>query len=279
LNVAGDTLSKFISTPRYGVFPFRVDFNNLSINSNTYLWDFGDGDTSTEANPTHYYSAPGKYTVTLTSINSTDTDIKVKEVYINSVSNKYQLNGYLSGSGIVEVPYKACSEFVTLGWIKSPLCANGEYLIPLAIGDINGKVVDSDRALKFMLKKENNDFRFVFNNSESQLIFKSVSINLQDDSWHSLGWVCVDSSGTMKFLVDGVEVPVRLGYNSSTGLVYSKAYSSVGRVGGGEVWCPYLSNSGQRITLYNWRFAKGVSLDNNWIEELFKIDKLNLGLM
>ncbi len=31
-----------------------------------YLWDFGDGYTSTETNPSHVYSAPGRYSVTLT---------------------------------------------------------------------------------------------------------------------------------------------------------------------------------------------------------------------
>ena len=32
----------------------------------SYLWDFGDGATSTEANPTHRYAAPGNYRVNLT---------------------------------------------------------------------------------------------------------------------------------------------------------------------------------------------------------------------
>ncbi|WP_368087053.1 PKD domain-containing protein [Bacillus sp. 71mf] len=32
----------------------------------SYLWDFGDGKTSTEANPTHAYEKEGTYTATLT---------------------------------------------------------------------------------------------------------------------------------------------------------------------------------------------------------------------
>ena len=32
----------------------------------SYLWDFGDGETSTEANPTHVYEKAGTYTATLT---------------------------------------------------------------------------------------------------------------------------------------------------------------------------------------------------------------------
>lgn len=39
---------------------------NNSINAVSYQWDFGNGDTSTEANPTYKYKIHGNYTVTLT---------------------------------------------------------------------------------------------------------------------------------------------------------------------------------------------------------------------
>ncbi len=44
-----------------------VRFENLSKGDGlTYLWDFGDGNTSTDANPSNCYSAEGSYTVCLT---------------------------------------------------------------------------------------------------------------------------------------------------------------------------------------------------------------------
>ncbi|WP_421797368.1 PKD domain-containing protein [Haliscomenobacter sp.] len=43
-----------------------VVFRNTSTNAFGYLWNFGDGTTSTEENPTHKYAAAGDYTVTLT---------------------------------------------------------------------------------------------------------------------------------------------------------------------------------------------------------------------
>ncbi len=46
-----------------------VTLNNTSSNSNSWLWDFGDGQTSTEQNPTHVYADEGTYTITLTSFN------------------------------------------------------------------------------------------------------------------------------------------------------------------------------------------------------------------
>lgn len=45
--------------------PDPVVFNNNSANGNTFTWDFGDGTTSNEVNPVHYYTDPGLYTVTL----------------------------------------------------------------------------------------------------------------------------------------------------------------------------------------------------------------------
>lgn len=43
-----------------------IDFTNTSENASSYLWDFGDGNTSTEENPKHAYSSSGIFTVTLT---------------------------------------------------------------------------------------------------------------------------------------------------------------------------------------------------------------------
>jgi len=51
----------------YAMDRLTVTFTNQSMNTDAYLWDFGDGDTSTETNPVHVYLADGTYTVTLTA--------------------------------------------------------------------------------------------------------------------------------------------------------------------------------------------------------------------
>ena len=51
---------------------FDVTFANASERATSYLWDFGDGNTSTDANPTHSYTNDGVervYMVTLTTTN------------------------------------------------------------------------------------------------------------------------------------------------------------------------------------------------------------------
>lgn len=47
-----------------------IYFNNLSTNATSYLWDFGDGSTATDTDPSHSFSSAGTYTVCLTAINA-----------------------------------------------------------------------------------------------------------------------------------------------------------------------------------------------------------------
>lgn len=60
------TIDPLIATPNNVVcIPDPVIFNNNTANGNAFFWDFGDGSTSTDVNPSHYYTSPGTYTVTL----------------------------------------------------------------------------------------------------------------------------------------------------------------------------------------------------------------------
>lgn len=51
-----------------------VTCTNSSSNSGELLWDFGDGNFSTEANPVHAYSTPGTYQAKLINTNCLGTD-------------------------------------------------------------------------------------------------------------------------------------------------------------------------------------------------------------
>lgn len=52
-----------------GCFPIFVGLYNQSSDASTYSWDFGDGQTSDEANPYHFFENAGAYTVTLIATN------------------------------------------------------------------------------------------------------------------------------------------------------------------------------------------------------------------
>lgn len=59
-----------------------VKFTNTSQNYTSSSWDFGDGETSTEANPTHTYDAEGVYEVKLTVTGAGGTDLAKKDVAV-----------------------------------------------------------------------------------------------------------------------------------------------------------------------------------------------------
>ena len=69
VNVHPNPVAK-IKTPksaqcvRYNTFPF-TDSTSIALGSHQVFWNFGDGSTSTQFNPTHSYSDSGNYTVTL----------------------------------------------------------------------------------------------------------------------------------------------------------------------------------------------------------------------
>lgn len=61
----------FVLQPDNVIVPSEPVFTyNLSGNATNYLWDFGDGNTSTEMNPVHYYTTGGEFTVALVANNS-----------------------------------------------------------------------------------------------------------------------------------------------------------------------------------------------------------------
>jgi hypothetical protein len=57
----------------YSVADKQVAFTALAHNANTYSWDFGDGETSTEPNPVHVYESGGYYTAMLSVTGGTGT--------------------------------------------------------------------------------------------------------------------------------------------------------------------------------------------------------------
>ena len=73
---------EFSATPTIGEGPYLVNFTSQLQEAVTWQWDFGDGTTSTENNPSHLYRLPGTYTVNLTAENAIGTSAVSKSNYI-----------------------------------------------------------------------------------------------------------------------------------------------------------------------------------------------------
>ncbi|MDZ4823310.1 MAG: PKD domain-containing protein [Flavobacteriales bacterium] len=68
-----------------GCAPFEVEFSNFST-GDVFLWDFGDGATSTEYAPSHIYTEPGLYNVSLIASDSLSCNIADTSYFPISIS-------------------------------------------------------------------------------------------------------------------------------------------------------------------------------------------------
>jgi PKD repeat protein len=86
----------------FGVAPYMVNFSDTSTGGPTsWLWDFGDGGTSTSKDPSHVYVTGGKFTVKLTATgqcnNHTVTKVDMIEVCASNAPNSGSISTLFTG--------------------------------------------------------------------------------------------------------------------------------------------------------------------------------------
>lgn len=97
-------VAMFTADRTTGCAPLTVNFNNQSVDATQYLWDFGDGNTSTLASPAHIYQQPGTYIIKLIArdnSNCSDTLIYNQSIAVSLTSSLFA----------VLPPVVACSPF------------------------------------------------------------------------------------------------------------------------------------------------------------------------
>jgi PKD repeat protein len=139
-----------------------VSFDGSSSTDNgqivSYSWDFGDGNTTTGASPSHTYADPGNYTVTLTTTDAggnTDTDtVTVTVSDTTAPTPNISLATATSGIG-VEIPFTANGstdngEIASYAWkfgdnttasgasVSHSYNASGNYTVTLTVTDTAG---------------------------------------------------------------------------------------------------------------------------------------------
>ncbi len=119
---SGVVTAAFSATPPISCSaPASISFTNNSWNGTTYQWDFGDGNNSTLANPTHTYLLPGSYNVTLITTGTgncvgADTLVINAAVVVNNFPGPVAASctpattSYCCGYGITNV------NFNTINW-------------------------------------------------------------------------------------------------------------------------------------------------------------------
>jgi|GEM_PF-191722 len=97
-------VANFSGTPTSGGAPLTVYFTDLSTNSPTsWSWNFGDSGTSSVRNPSHTYTSPGTYTVSLTAANSNGSDTETKTGYITVTAPQPPIADFSASSTNISV--------------------------------------------------------------------------------------------------------------------------------------------------------------------------------
>ena len=159
--------ANFSANPTTVVVGSTVNFQDLSTgNPTSWSWDFGDGTTSTQQNPSHVYNALGDYTVSLTVSNSNGSDTETKNEYIHVVDQITEcdtLNYPLSGSAAL---YTSINGGYVLGNNNyGDLAKAQHFTLPTGLNLLSevfywfGKVDDGENNTEITFKiwkKENN---------------------------------------------------------------------------------------------------------------------------
>lgn len=103
-------ISAFSITPNFGDIQGQVEMKNLSIGANEYIWDFGNGETSSGFNPVVYYQDPGSYEITLIAITNescADTSVYRYEFIVKGL--------YVPSAFVPDSPNKELQKFKPVG--------------------------------------------------------------------------------------------------------------------------------------------------------------------
>jgi len=96
ITVGNSLLASFTASPREGSAPLTVQFNDTSSgNATSWIWDFGDGNTSASQSPSHIYFSAGNYTVKLTVTNAFGSNTSAPS-YVNVSSTIAPVPDFIS---------------------------------------------------------------------------------------------------------------------------------------------------------------------------------------
>ena len=128
-----------------------VRFTNTSARADSYFWDFGDGNTSTEESPTHTYSSDGTYTVILTATSSAG-EATTEQTVIISANSVFSMDVLHGGSS------KTWTLSPTAGALAvGPFEGSGEWF-QTSIEDVDTRACTFDDTYTF-----DTDGNFIYN--------------------------------------------------------------------------------------------------------------------
>lgn len=231
------TLADFtFSVGNDGYAPAGVTFTNKSLNAAGYHWDFGNGQTSTEADPTVFYETPGLYAVTLTCT-------PVNDVHYNKLVKTLAVNVKDPLAGLTKVLYftsrspEGGGVHMVILNDQAPIVQDFEPVelsrpYGIAVDTASRKVFVSDYSLGYIYSFDRdgkNPVRILDKNVAGQEIVDGAeALMVVEDKlyWGSPGGIYrsnIDGSSPEVFINTGAnapEYPLDMQYDPETGVIY-----------------------------------------------------------
>lgn len=156
INVTQTPISDF----EFNILNDTVVFTSLSLLGERYLWDFGDGNRSSQENPTHIYGEIGNFKVELTVENRCNSSVYSKDVIISTI-------------GIEEIGNEDFNIFPNPNSGEFVLSSFGNFgnKVKVRISDIYGKLIFEDKNIK---RNQNGNLRININNKVSGTYFIEI---------------------------------------------------------------------------------------------------------
>ncbi|MDP6908369.1 MAG: T9SS type A sorting domain-containing protein [Flavobacteriales bacterium] len=160
LQVTVDPLPVAAFSPNLNMY--EIEFNNLSENATAYEWSFGDGNSSTDFEPTHTYSIAGSTSMWLVASNDCGTDtafLELMSVGLDKVEELSEINLYPNPNA---------------GVFTLSLSSSNESTVDVSLLDELGRSVTES---KIKLVVGSNQLKFEFDDVSAGLYFFEVRSN------------------------------------------------------------------------------------------------------
>ncbi len=199
-----------------------VNFDNLSIDAEKFVWDFGDGNTSTDSLATHTYASPGLYTVSLTATDSTlliDSTLSVTQMIriyetpsatINSSGN----DSICAGSSVSLSTTPLCDYLWSDGSTNSSLIVNSAGTYSVIVYNSNDHSCFANSTPIAITLMPLPDANFSFSNVDHLVSFTNTSNEGDNYFWYfGDGNTSTDFSPNYDYGVNGIYNSYLVSYN------------------------------------------------------------------
>lgn len=284
LTVQSISVSNFSFTESSGVY----QFDNLSMNATSYLWEFGDGNTSTDFEPTHAYPINGTYTVTLRVSGPCGVDEFIETITVMNILDpiaNFTAND-TEGCAPFSVQFQNQSTNAnSYSWFfpgGMPVTSNdqnpvvvyqipGTYTAVLAVE--NGVGFDTLEQVNFILVNSLPTADFDFNIADLSVQFNDRSIGATTYSWdfgdgntsvmqNPMHTYSISGNYDVKLIVENDCGTAEFSITISVGGPPTADFSTIEKEGCAPFSVQF-QNQSQGATSYSWFFPGGIPTFSN----------------